>query len=115
MNLSQKWLRVFFVSSSEGFLTPLPWRIKLPLYSEGLRVLLIIPPTLSLAGFHQFVLVLSERSGQGFRGLMALLTMSFLYDTVLSILMGLSKSSALNAASDKSFSDQKFLGQVNDS
>ena len=75
----------------------------------------MIPPTLSLLGFHQFVLVPFERSGQGFCGLMALLIMSFLYDIVLSVLMGLGKSGALNTASGKSFSDRKFLGQANDS
>ena len=97
------------------FLSSSSWRTKLLFYSEGLRVLLMIPPTLSLLGFHQFVLVPSERSGQGFRGLMALLTMSFLYDTVLSVLMGLGKSGALNAASGKSLFDRKLPGQANDS
>ena len=72
----------------------------------------MIPPTLSLAGFYQFVLVPSGRSGQGFRGLMALLTVSFLCDIVLSVLMGLGMSGALNAASGKPSSDRRPLKQA---
>ena len=70
------------------------------------------PPTLSLLGFHQLALVPSERSGQGFRGLTVLLIILFPCNIVLSVLMGLGRSGALNAASDKSFSDRKLLGQV---
>ena len=72
----------------------------------------MIPPTLSLLGFHQLALVPSERSGQGFRGLTVLLIIPFPCNLVLSVLMGLGRSGALNAASDKSFSDRKLLGQV---
>ena len=75
----------------------------------------MIPPTLSLLGFPQSVLVPSKCLGQEFHGLMALLIMSFLHGPVLSVLMELGESGVLNAASDKSFSDRKFLGQVNDS
>ena len=82
----------------------------------------MIPPTLSFAGFHQFDPVPSERLGQGFSGMIALPTVSPLYDIVLSVLIGLGRSGALNAASGalnaasgKSFSDRKLLGQANDS
>ena len=82
----------------------------------------MIPPTLSFAGFHQFALVPSERLGQGFSGMIALLTVSSPYDIVLSVFIGLGRSGALNAASGalnaasgKSFSDRKLLGQANDS
>ena len=74
-----------------------------------------MPPTLPLLGFHQFALVPSERSGQGFRGLTVLLIIPFPCGIVLSVLMGLGRSGALNAASGKSFSDRKLLGQANDS
>ena len=74
----------------------------------------MIPPTLLLQGFPQSILIPSKCSEQGFRGLMASLIMSFLYGLVLTILMELGEPGALNAASDKSFSNRKFFGQVND-
>ena len=75
----------------------------------------MIPPTLSLTGFHQFALVSSERLGQGFRGMTALLIVSFPHDFALSVLMGLGMSGVLNAASGKSSSDRKLPRQANDS
>ena len=64
----------------------------------------MIPPPLSFAGFRQFAPVPSERLGQGFSGMIALLTVSSPYDIVLSVLIGLGRSGALNAVQHLSVS-----------
>ena len=124
LNLLRKGYKfLFFLYFSQRVFHHSPLRGSPPLfYSEGLPILYLTVPTLSLARFYQFALVPSERLGQGFSGMIALLTVSSPYDIVLSVLIGLGRSGALNAASGalnaasgKSFSDRKLLGQANDS